>query len=49
MLAPQLRQALLRLSRNEQAKDLAQYAPRGPAGFTKAGTPASALVPLSAA
>src|SRR5258705_4340760 len=36
MLAPQLRQALLRLSRNEQAKDLAQRALRGLAGFAKA-------------
>ena len=36
MLAPQLRQALLRLSRSEQAKDLAQRALRGLAGFAKA-------------
>ncbi len=36
MLAPQLRQALLRLSRNEQAKDLAHRALRGLAGFAKA-------------
>src|SRR5216110_1955576 len=36
MLAPQLRQALLRLSRNERAKDLAQRALRGLAGFAKA-------------
>ena len=36
MLAPQLRQALLRLSRNEQAKDLAQRALRALAGFAKA-------------
>lgn len=36
LLAPQLRQALLRLSRNEQAKDLAQRALRGLAGFAKA-------------
>ena len=36
MLAPQLRQALLRLSRNEKAKDLAQRALRGLAGFAKA-------------
>jgi len=36
MLAPQLRQALLRLSRNEQAKDLAQRALKGLAGFAKA-------------
>jgi len=36
MLAPQLRQALLRLSRNEQAKDFAQRALRGLAGFAKA-------------
>lgn len=36
MLAPQLRQALLRLSRNEQARDLAQRALRGLAGFAKA-------------
>ncbi len=35
ILAPQLRQALLRLSRNEQAKDLAQRALRGLAGFAK--------------
>src|SRR5438105_8018883 len=36
ILAPQLRQALLRLSRNEKAKDVAQYALRGLAGFAKA-------------
>jgi len=36
LLAPQLRQALLRLSRNEQAKDLATRALRGLAGFAKA-------------
>lgn len=36
ILAPQLRQALLRLSRNEQAKKLAQRALRGLAGFAKA-------------
>jgi hypothetical protein len=36
LIAPQLRQALLRLSRNEQAKDLAQRALRGLAGFAKA-------------
>ena len=36
ILAPQLRQALLRLSRNEQAKELAQRALRGLAGFAKA-------------
>jgi hypothetical protein len=36
ILAPQLRQALLRISRNEQAKDLAQRALRGLAGFAKA-------------
>jgi Cdc6-like AAA superfamily ATPase len=36
ILAPQLRQALLRLSRNEQAKDVAQRALRGLAGFAKA-------------
>lgn len=36
MLAPQLRQALLRLSRHEQAKDLAQRALRGLAGFARA-------------
>jgi len=35
ILAPQLRQALLRLSRNEQAKDLAQRALRALAGFAK--------------
>jgi len=33
LLAPQLRQALLRLSRNEQARDLAQRALRALAGF----------------
>jgi hypothetical protein len=36
ILAPQLRQALLRLSRNDKAKDLAQRALRGLAGFAKA-------------
>ena len=36
LLAPQLRQALLRLSRNERAKKLAQRALRGLAGFAKA-------------
>lgn len=36
ILAPQLRQALLRLSRNEQARDLARRALRGLAGFAKA-------------
>lgn len=36
ILAPQLRQALLRLSRNEQAKELAQRALRGLAGFARA-------------
>lgn len=36
ILAPQLRQALLRLSRNDKAKDLAQLALRGLAGFAKA-------------
>jgi hypothetical protein len=36
ILAPQLRQALLRLSRNELAKDFAQRALRGLAGFAKA-------------
>lgn len=36
LLAPQLRQALLRLSRNAQAKELAQRALRGLAGFAKA-------------
>lgn len=36
MLAPQLRLALLRLSRIEKAKDLAQRALRGLAGFAKA-------------
>lgn len=36
ILAPQLRQALLRLSRNEKAKDLAHRALRGLAGFAKA-------------
>jgi len=36
LLAPQLRIALLRLSRNEQAKDLARRALRGLAGFAKA-------------
>lgn len=36
ILAPQLRQALLRLSRNEKAKELAQRALKGLAGFAKA-------------
>lgn len=36
ILAPQLRQALLRLSRNEKAKSFAQRALRGLAGFAKA-------------
>lgn len=36
MLAPQLRQALLRLSRNERARDVARRALRGLAGFAKA-------------
>jgi len=36
ILAPQLRQALLRLSRNAEAKHLAQRALRGLAGFAKA-------------
>ncbi|MBE7501190.1 MAG: ATP-binding protein [Verrucomicrobiales bacterium] len=36
MLAPQLRQMLLRLSRNELARGLAQRALRGLAGFAKA-------------
>jgi GTPase SAR1 family protein len=36
ILAPQLRQALLRLSRNEQAREFAQRALRGLAGFAKA-------------
>jgi hypothetical protein len=36
ILAPQLRQALLRLSRNDQARELAQRALRGLAGFAKA-------------
>ncbi|MDA1277635.1 MAG: ATP-binding protein [Verrucomicrobia bacterium] len=36
ILAPQLRQVLLRLSRNEQTKELAQRALRGLAGFAKA-------------
>lgn len=36
LLAPQLRQALLRLSRNAKAKDLAQRALRGLAGFARA-------------
>lgn len=35
ILAPQLRLVLLRLSRNEQAKELAQRALRGLAGFAK--------------
>lgn len=36
ILAPQLRQALIRLSRNEQARDLANRALRGLAGFVGA-------------
>ena len=36
LLAPQLRQALLRLSRNEQAKEVAKRALRGLAGFARA-------------
>lgn len=36
IIAPQLRQALLRLSRNARAKDLAQRALKGLAGFAKA-------------
>src|SRR5438876_2536305 len=36
ILAPQLRQALLRLSRNTKAKELARRALRGLAGFAKA-------------
>lgn len=36
MLAPELRRALLRLSTNEQAKELAKRALRGLAGFAKA-------------
>lgn len=36
LLAPQLRLSLLQLSRNEKAKDLAQRALRGLAGFAKA-------------
>lgn len=36
ILAPQLRQALIRLSRNEQARDLAQRALRALSGFVKA-------------
>lgn len=36
ILAPQLREALLRLSRNEQARDLARRALRGLAGFVGA-------------
>ena len=36
ILAPQLRLALIRLSRNEQAKELASRALRGLAGFAKA-------------
>ena len=36
LLAPQIRLSLLRLSRNEKAKDLAQKALRGLAGFAKA-------------
>lgn len=35
ILAPQLRQSLLRLSRNDQARDLAQRALRALAGFAK--------------
>ena len=35
IIAPQLRQALLRLSRNARAKDLAQRALKGLAGFAK--------------
>ncbi|HBF34975.1 TPA: AAA family ATPase, partial [Candidatus Sumerlaeota bacterium] len=35
ILAPQLRQSLLKISRNEQAKDLAQRALRALAGFAK--------------
>lgn len=36
LLAPELRQALLRLSRNEQAKDVARRALKGLAGFARA-------------
>lgn len=36
ILAPQLRQALLRLSRNEKSRDMAQRALRGLTGFAKA-------------
>src|SRR5207244_2112677 len=36
LLAPQLRQALLRLSRNKQAREFAQRALRALAGFAKA-------------
>jgi hypothetical protein len=36
ILSPQLRQALLKLSRNDQAKEFAQRALRGLAGFAKA-------------
>ena len=36
ILAPELRQALLRLSRNDKARDFAQRALRGLAGFAKA-------------
>ena len=36
ILSPQIRQAMLRLSRNEQAKEFAQRALRGLAGFAKA-------------
>jgi hypothetical protein len=36
LIAPELRLALLRLSRNEKAKDLAQRALKGLAGFAKA-------------
>ena len=36
LLAPELRQALLRLSRNEQAKEIARRALKGLAGFARA-------------
>src|SRR5665213_689093 len=36
LLAPELRQALLQLSRNEQTKDIAKRALRGLAGFARA-------------
>src|SRR5437867_9866382 len=36
ILAPELRQSLLRLSRNQKAKDLAQRALRALAGFARA-------------